>query len=237
MFYIENPKTKGSGIIAGIPQTGECPNGCADCFFQSGRSYLHPLEDHLPNMPTLEMAKGRVVRINDGNDSNNKREYVEMMSNKYEDKFFNTAIPTDLDKFSAPVVLTVNPGEMTDYSWYRVSNFNNLMFVRFRTNMWNLDILDEVIHFYANENYNVPVVLTFMAYYTETVPEEFKKYYEWKKRTLNSYWCLKQEEINKLVIKYLDNPLVGFCGRVHACKDCGNCLKYYYAAKERCRKS
>ena len=44
MSYIENPKTKGSGIIACIPQKGLCPNKCEDCFFQSGRSYLEPLE-------------------------------------------------------------------------------------------------------------------------------------------------------------------------------------------------
>lgn len=56
MRYKENPKTKGSGIIACIPQTGVCPNKCEDCFFQSGRSYLEPLEENLPNMPTVEMA-------------------------------------------------------------------------------------------------------------------------------------------------------------------------------------
>jgi|GEM_PF-4975445 len=28
--YIENPKTKGSGIICCIPQTGVCPIGCPD---------------------------------------------------------------------------------------------------------------------------------------------------------------------------------------------------------------
>ncbi len=112
------------------------------------------------------------------------------------------------------------------------------MFVRFRTDMWNLKMLDEAIEFYTKsdmEHPRVPVVLTFMAYYNESLSHGFEEYYEWKKRTLNSYWCLKQEEINKLVIKYLDNPLVAFCGRVHDCKTCGNCLKYYYAAKERMR--
>ncbi len=52
MDYKENPKTKGSGIICCIPQTGLCLMKCKDCFFQSGRSYLEPLEENLPNMPT-----------------------------------------------------------------------------------------------------------------------------------------------------------------------------------------
>ena len=37
MSYVENPKTKGSGILCCIPQKGRCPNNCSDCFFQSGR--------------------------------------------------------------------------------------------------------------------------------------------------------------------------------------------------------
>jgi len=76
MPYIENPKTKGSGIICCIPQAGECPIHCDDCFFQSGRSYLEPLDVNLPNLPSKEESQGRVVRVNDGNDSNNDREAV-----------------------------------------------------------------------------------------------------------------------------------------------------------------
>jgi len=51
MTYKENPKTKGSGILCAIPQTGRCPMQCSDCFFQSGRSFLEPLDENLPNMP------------------------------------------------------------------------------------------------------------------------------------------------------------------------------------------
>ena len=57
-----NPKTKGSGIITCIPQTGRCPNGCEDCFFQSGRSYLEPLEENLPHVPPAEMARERTPK-------------------------------------------------------------------------------------------------------------------------------------------------------------------------------
>ena len=74
MVYKENPKTKNSGILCCIPQTGKCPQGCEDCFFQSGRSYLEPLDENLPNMPTIEEAKNRLIRVNaDGNDSNVNR--------------------------------------------------------------------------------------------------------------------------------------------------------------------
>jgi len=55
-MYKENPKTKGSGIICCIPQTGICPQKCDDCFFQSGRSYLEPLVDNLPNMPDFDTS-------------------------------------------------------------------------------------------------------------------------------------------------------------------------------------
>jgi hypothetical protein len=90
--YIENPKTKGSGVICCIPQKGFCPVNCADCFFQSGRSYLEPLEEKLPNMPTLEQSAGMVVRVNDGNDSNNQREPVMSAVERYPQKFFNVIV-------------------------------------------------------------------------------------------------------------------------------------------------
>ena len=61
MNYIENPKTKGSGIITCIPQEGICPMKCDDCFFQSGRSYLEPLDINLPNMPDLELTKNNWI--------------------------------------------------------------------------------------------------------------------------------------------------------------------------------
>lgn len=55
MSYIENPKTKGSGIVCAIPQTGVCPIGCEDCFFQSDRSFLEPLDENLPSSGKKEI--------------------------------------------------------------------------------------------------------------------------------------------------------------------------------------
>jgi hypothetical protein len=74
-----------------------------------------------------------------------------------------------------------------------------------------------------------------MAYYTETIPEKYKEYYEWKKRTLNSYWCLRQEAVEAILDIYKRNPYVYCCTYKgeYACKRCGNCLRAYYETKER----
>lgn len=237
MNWKYNPKTKGSGIITCIPQRGICPNQCEDCFFQSGRSYLEPLKDNLPHIPSKELADGRIVRMNDGNDSNIQRELVEKTARLYKDYFYNTAIPDELEKFDAPVVLTINPGKMTNEEFYCIKNIpNNLMFVRFRTNAWNIPLCNLAVKHYTSVK--VPVVLTFMAYYTQSIPLEFQCYYEWKQRTLNSYWVLKDEKRKNIIDTwYVENELVYSCGykNTHSCQRCGNCIREYYNTKERMR--
>ena len=231
MGYIENPKTKDSGIICCIPQKGVCPNKCEDCFFQSGRSYLEPLDKNLPNMPSLEEVGHRVVRVNDGNDSNNDQERVIKFTKDYPLKFYNTAIPKDLEKFDAPVVLTVNPADMTDNKAHLIEPPVNLMFVRVRTNAWNMSVVDKAVRHYTEKK--VPVVLTYMAYYTETV--KTPEFYEWKKRTTNSYWVLKDVGRESIEDLYIDNSLVYSCGYkgTHACSRCGNCLREFFTTMER----
>lgn len=237
MAYIENPKTKGSGIICCIPQKGECPNKCSDCFFQSGRSYLEPLEQNLPNIPSVEEARGRIVRINDGNDSNVQRDLVMKCAQQYENYFYNTAIPRDLEGFKAPVVLTVNPGKMTDSNFHKIEAPKNLMFVRVRTNVWNIDnVVKPAVEFYKKQE--VPVVLTFMRYYTDTdeIRKESEDYYACKKRIMNRYWCITDKGIENVSNQFKDNSLVYLCGGPKEsllCKSCGNCLREYFATKER----
>ena len=235
--FIYNPKVIGSGIIECIPQRGKCPNNCEDCFFQSGRSYLEPLEKNLPHIPTRKMAEGRIVRVNDGNDSNNQRKLVEKTAFQFSDYFFNTSINYKLEKFSAPVVLTINPAKLTDWhNFIRVDPIpKNLMFVRFRTNMWNVSVLDHAINYYTR--HKTPVVITFMAYYTLSIPPSYQKYYEWKKRTINSYWVLKRDSQEDIISHYLDNPYVYSCGikGQYSCSFCGNCIREYYNTKERMR--
>jgi len=246
MSYIENPKTRNSGIVCAIPQKGTCPNKCEDCFFQSGRSYLEPLEDNLPNMPNQLQTYGRLVRINDGNDSNIEYEKWVIDTEIYPMKFYNTAIPKNLERFDAPVVLTVNPGRMTDLDFHKLAFIpDNLMFVRVRVDMWNLDIVVRpVVQYYSN--LSVPIVLTFMAYFNTAnrIPFTNEHYYKFRKRTLNSYWAITTDAWRS-VMKYWENTKyekwVYSCGKIEGelgittCRHCGNCLREYFATIERLR--
>lgn len=234
MFKL-NPKLEGSGIIECIPQTSKCPMNCDDCFFQSGRSYLEPLAENLPHIPSKEMCKGKIVRFNDGNDSNNERELVEKTARQYDNYFFNTAIPKDLEIFSAPVVLTLNPGKLTDTTFYKLESIpKNLMMVRLRTNTWNLEtVIIPAIKYYSSKN--IMCVLTFMAYYTQSIPENHINNYEWKKRTINSYYCIKSDIQKEIIKKFEDNQYVDYCTKKgqYSCRFCGVCLREYFATKER----
>ena len=240
MGYIENPKTKGSGIVCAIPQSGTCPNNCADCFFQSGRSYLEPLEENLPNMPYTE-SLGRVVRVNDGNDSNNFPYLVRDSVRFYAHKFYNTSTPKRFKFFRDPVVLTINPAEMTDKEWHKVNIIpKNLMFVRIRTNMWNLEtVVRPAIKYYTEKR--VPIVLTFMAYYDTQVPEKWQEYYIFEKRTLNAYWVLKTKFWKMIMDEFWENDMVYSCSKIEgekasrSCARCGNCIREYFVTMERVR--
>jgi len=237
--YKENPKTAGSGILACIPQTGRCPNGCRDCFFQSGRSYLEPLADHLPNMPSPALAARHVVRVNDGNDSNVDRELAIAATAQYPMRFFNTAIPHDLGGLPGPVVLTVNPGEDTDNGPATLLDPipRNLMFVRFRANTWNLALANAVVDHYSRRD--CPTVLTFMAYFQDRPVRRHRNVYAFRTRTTNSYWAITAAAWEEIMAHYRHNRWVYSCGKIEgeqgttACRHCGNCLREYFATMER----
>lgn len=243
MGYKENPKTKGSGIVCAIPQKGICPNKCDDCFFQSGRSLFEPLDENLPNIPARNDAQSRIVRVNDGNDSNVDRGTVIAATREFEHKFFNTAIPENLDTFDAPIVLTINPGAMIDADFHRI-HADNLMFVRFRANTWNSKLQHEAARYYAEQQ--TPIVLTFMAYFdtAEKIPPDHKANYTFRKRTLNHYWAITTKAWRKIMRSYENTPYekwVYSCGKIEgeagtsACRFCGNCIREYYATLERMR--
>ena len=248
MTYIENPKTKGSGIFAVIPQQGRCPNNCKHCFFQGhGRSYLKPIEENTPNMPTLQQTIGRVVRVNDGNDSNLYKYLVKDSVKFYPQKFFNTSIPKNLEFFEDPVVLTINPAEMTDKEFYKLNPIpKNLMFVRIRTNMWNIhDVVIPAVKYYTDRE--VPVVLTFMAYYDtddkvpEEIPEVYLHCYEFRKRTLNCYYAITTNAWEMIMSLFKYNHWVYSCSKIegekgtYKCHRCGNCLREYFYTMEKMR--
>jgi hypothetical protein len=186
-------------------------------------------------MPPLELTKGKVVRVNDGNDSNVQRELVIEATKQYEQKFYNTAIP-EFD-FPAPVVLTVNPKEMTDTNFYKVDPIpKNLMFVRFRTNLWNYKLCNEAIAYFSQRE--VPIVLTFMAYFRKAIPRH-EEGYVFRKRTLNYYWAITTDAWREVMKKYENNKFVYSCGRIEGeqgdphCRFCGNCLREYFSCMER----
>jgi len=252
MTYKENPKMKESGLIAAIPQNGRCPNNCPDCFFQGGRSYLNKdkdgnfveIETNLPNMPFAIDTIGRVVRVNDGNDSNVDRNLVLESTKDYQMKFFNTSIPYDLEGFKDPVVLTINPGIMTDKIFYRLVDIpKNLMFIRVRTNCWNMnEVVRPAVQYYAVER-KIPVILTFMAYYdtADKIPEEWKKFYVLRKRTLNVYYAITTAGWDLIMSYFIYEPFVYSCGKIEgekgttACARCGNCIREYFVTMERLR--
>lgn len=233
--WVQNPKVKGSGIIACIPQAGLCPHGCEDCFFQSGRSYLEPLKENLPYVPLVGISIGRVVKMNDGNDSNIERDLVEKTAERYENVFFNTASPHRLGGYPAPVVFTVNMGKMTDTGFHKLKKIpDNLMFVRVRVNSWNVsDVVIPAVEYYTEKG--VVVVLTYMAYYTATIPPIYIEDYKWKKRTLNSYYVLREERQEGIEGLFNRDPIVYSCGYKgqYACTFCGNCIREYYNTMER----
>ena len=97
--------------------------------------------------------------------------------------------PENLEAYDAPVVLTINPGKMTDIGFYRIHT-NNLMFVRFRANTWNKKLQQQAIQYYAE--YQTTIVLTFMAYFetANKIPQDHRINYIFRKRTLNHYWAI-----------------------------------------------
>jgi len=230
---IKNPKLEGSGIIECIPQIGNCPNECLECYYNGGGFFTNK---KAPLIPTLEEASDKIVRVNSGHDSNLQKELVLKTTEKYPKKFYNTSIPNF--EFPAPVVFTCN-GRDTDFSAMMVvKDLKNVMMVRFRANLWNFDLLDEVVSFYTRQH-GVPVTITFMRYTDlANIPPKYRSYYEMRKSILNFYYSLSSEERSRIVEKYpepmeedsnFSKRQVGMCGTLESsyCKDCLRCIWAY----------
>jgi hypothetical protein len=197
---------------------------------------LEPLDKNLPNVPVVVDTGHRVVAVNRGGfDSGVSKKIVTEAASWYMMRFFNTSIARNLDSFPGPVVLTINP-ELVKLEAIP----KNLMFVRFRTNTWNLKLCDDAVKYYT-ERY-VPVVLTFMAYdKINSVPETRKCDYTLRERTINKYWAITTKAWRKVMKRYEDNLLVYSCGKIEGekgnshCRYCGNCIREYFATMERLR--
>lgn len=264
-----NPKLEGSGIWSCRPQTGPCPNNCNQCYYIRPGAYYCDINK--PNIPDPDEVGDNIVRMNSGHDSNFQKELVLETAARYKHVFFNTAIP-DFD-FPAPVVFTVN-GKEEEPAWCPIVNrwkktrqlhpkheefFDRIMFVRARVSPTNWKYIEEAVACWTAKN--IPVVLTFMAYYNQAPPglekafgaycveenhyderAECKKWttgyeaYVWKKRTLNSYWCPTREYMRQCIIhmKKFGGRLVTVCGTLDSgkCSECKNCVNYYWITRK-----
>jgi len=234
---IRNPKQADTDFYDCIPQTGACPIGCSECFFNRPGAYYVPL-DQLPLVPTPEEVGDGIVRMNCGHDSNIQRELVIATAAQYKRRFFNTSIP-NLD-FPGPVVLTANPKE-EQCACLIHSPPDNLMFVRLRVSGTNLHHIDIAVDHYTRRN--VPVVLTFMAYFTDTpvvdrtdVPIPAEECYVWKVRHINSYYCATAKFMSYVRDRYLSR-LVSMCSSLNDsyCRSCRNCETFFIQTEKRMR--
>jgi hypothetical protein len=226
-----------SNIIDCIPQTGPCPLNCSECYYNGGRFY-RTLDS--PLIPTLEEAKGKIVRVNSGHDSNLLTNEQLKLTSLYSDRYYNTSLPKLL--FNAPTILTIN-GRDTDKTFYIaysdiLGELDSLMSVRFRVNTWNLDLAEKAIRLWQDIT---PIILTDMRYYgaDNGVPPPSVKNpedYVFGKHILNSYWklndCGKAKVMELLSyhnVFWEGNPFYGST----LCKDCRLCEHFYFIAKER----
>jgi len=231
--YAENPKMIGSGMLACCPQRGKCfgggetwPEPCSECYHNAPGCYR---DISVPNIPPPSMTPGKLIRMNDGNDSNHERDLVletarKMMQSPYNAKgvFYNTSIPK-LD-FPGPVVFTAN-GRMPLF----VDCPPNLMAVRVRLASWEVESAFEMVRHYRKRS--IPVILTAMRYRTkEAMPPRIRELnYVHKTHILNEYWCITPERL-EAIREDMDMCLgkqggVLVCGGL--CRECGNCARLY----------
>ncbi len=212
----QNPKLEGTDIIEAIPQTGKCPVGCDECFYNGGRFYR---QLDKPLVPTMEEARRKIVRVNPGHDSNIQKDLATMATAAFPHKFYNTSIASF--DFPGPVVYTCNATQL-----HLVLMVRNLMAVRVRVSTWNLEEVDKAVEHYLT--LKVPVLLTFMRYFNY-LKIRIKKDYEWRKNILNEYYCIKQEAILRVLERYKGKG-VRMCGTPASslCIDCRNCEFLYW---------
>jgi hypothetical protein len=228
-----NPKQDGSVLYDCVPQAGKCPRGCNQCFFNRPGAFY----TETPSIPEpATLPPGAIVRMNCGHDSNIEKSLVERTALYYERFFFNTSIPRF--DFIGPVVFTANPRE-EEPAWTLPQDSlvpANLMFVRLRVSGTNLKLIDQAVWEWTLVE--VPVVLTFMAYYSQTPQVDEQEVgllagdcYEYRKRILNAYYCPTYKFVEAVMKRYYDQRLVTTCGGL--CKDCRNCETYYIQTRKR----
>ena len=219
----ENPKLAGSNIVDCVPQTGECPMNCAECYGANG-GFWHPTDRSL--LPSTAEVGERIVRVNSYNDSNNDHPHVVTTTKRYARKFFNTSKPSFA--FNAPVVFTCNGREPLF-----VACPPNVMMVRVRYTMWDLHVQDELVEHYLHQH--VPVVLTWMRFGSlDAIPPQERQHYEHRRHLLHDYWQLTATS-KVLQMERFAGTGVRCCGLPWSslCVDCGNCEAAYFTTMRR----
>jgi len=238
-----NPKLVGSNLIDCKPQVGACPMNCNQCFYNRPGASFVPLDK--THIPTKKEAEGKIVRMNSLHDSNIKRTLVLRAAKKYKHVFFNTSIP-QFDELPGPIVYTANPREEepVDMRFLRAKGAEKLAFVRLRTSITNLKHVANAIRITHDYGTQIPVVLTFMAYYDyepnrcfKLAGEDSVLCYTWRKRHINEYWC-PTRGFRKYVLDRMRKAVgrqVTMCGTLDSnyCRDCHNCEAYYWQTYRR----
>lgn len=234
MSKVTNPKLLGTVMITARSQVGQCPLGCKACYY-NGDGYYE--DKSVPNLPTKEEAQSKLVRVNDGFDSNVEMPKVIDDTRKYPYKFYNTSISR---LFSEPTVLTIN-GRDTDETYIEPSlihgSLATLMAIRFRINLWNIGLFEDALEMYRSEEVDTPFLLTDMRYTDiNDIPKEYRQYYEKKKHIKNVYYRLNPEGL-AIIFQLLKHRGVYWCGNPFNgstyCRDCQLCVHFYCAAKAR----
>ena len=236
---MSNAKLAGSNIVDFIPQSGACPLGCPDCYYNLGVSENAEWIKAANHLSPQDTAN-KIVRVNSGHDSNLCRDDTLILASPnsavaFKHAFFNTSLPRF--DFPRPVVFTANPGWMkwqfhepaTHWKW------DNLMFVRFLVP--DLTIETRIRLALAAKPYlarDLFIVLTFMRYterpkknYGYTQMNHFTHY--WWAATLPSRRCFLNDMLR-------DEPTfqgrLGVCGGLDGderCAACGICESTYWA--------
>lgn len=235
---LRNPKQEGSNLYDCKPQVGACPMNCNQCFYNRPGAYYGDVDS--PLIPSPEEVGDGIVRMNCVHDSNIEKDSVLDAAKKYKNAFFNTSI-ANFD-FPGPVVYTANSKEEEPVDLTPILKdgkaLQNLMFIRLRVSTINtLHIAHAVTAIHRMTR--IPIVLTFMAYYDNRLVDlvdmdSEHPHYEWKKRHINSYWCLNRYSKMQILgsMKNIAGRQVTMCGTLDSvyCRDCRNCETYYWQA-------
>jgi hypothetical protein len=236
--YTPNPKLVNSGMWACRPQTGRCPNGCSECYYNHPGYYEDITQ---PSVPDPADVGDDIVRMDDGHDSNLQRELVVQTAAQYKNVFYNTSIARL--NFDAPVVLTANPREEQSDTWAwpdAVGYPINLMAVRIRLTPANVSDTTRLLMEWTDRG--VAVLVSHMRYYTQDAlfdmlvgaPTVSSADYDFHKHVLNDCWQPNAGLQQRL------GTAIGL-GRRHGaylcgdkpCKDCRQCESLYWLARRR----